>query len=90
MEVSGTFPGFVREGGPLILRPRFGQFLEFSASPSFLAVTGSVSLPPKMYRKLWIYFETTSGNFSISAYASFDSGYMIMRLSAELGISHVF
>ena len=38
----------------------------FSVSPSYSAVTGPVSLPREVYRKLWIYWEMTSGIFRVT------------------------
>ena len=55
-----TYPG---EVGPRILRSILGRTHRFSTSLSYSAVTGSVSLPREVYRKLWIYWEMTSGFF---------------------------
>ena len=59
------FHAFPCEGGPRILRSILGQTRIFY-EPSYSAVTGSVSLPREVYRKLWIYWEMTSGIFSIT------------------------
>ena len=59
------FRTFPCEGGLRILRSILGRH-GFSMSPSYSAVTGSVSLPREVYRKLWIYWEMTSGIFSVT------------------------
>ena len=57
------FHTFSCEGGPRILRLILRQTHGFSLSPSYSAVTCSVSWPWKVFRKLWIYWEMTSGIF---------------------------
>ena len=47
---------------------------------------------PEEYKRFYSHWEMTSGHFRFFffAYASFDCGHTLTRLSTELGVSHVF
>ena len=77
------FHTFPCESGPRILRSILGQIKFFCMRPSYSAVTGPVCTGNTGF------VEDDFMEFPFSWYASFDSGFMIMRRLRKLRVSHV-